>query len=93
MRRLDISGLGELSLTVQHHMGPDAPRSVMRLLPGSTLWPGLLLLRLQADEGGALSELIVLPDSLPREQFRKLAVAITTIARRDSKCAESHKIH
>lgn len=47
--RIDISAVGQIRLTVYHQK--DARHAGMgqsvRLLPGSTLWPGLLLLRLQ----------------------------------------------
>lgn len=82
MRRIDISGLGQLRLTVQQGIGPDDGRDgPLRLLPGSTLWPGLMLLRLQ-DEHGRVSALVLLPDSVEPGQFRRLAVAIRHVAAR-----------
>ena len=96
-RRVDISGLGEIRLTVQHSIGTTrqswtaAPQTV-RLVAGSTVWPGLLLLSLRQDEHGALSVLAILPDSVPPDQFRKLAVAIVAIARRDNKFFRKNKI-
>jgi toxin CptA len=82
VRRIDISGLGQLRLTVQQGMGQSpAQAAVMRLLPGSTAWPGLLLLRLRGDDGKVCA-LVLLPDSVEPGQFRRLAVAIRDIASR-----------
>ena len=84
-RRIDISGLGEIVLTVQQSVGaPGVAPLRMRLLPGSTLWPGGLFLRLQPDEGGRVLNLAILPDSMPGAQRRQLAVAIRAIAGRDN---------
>ena len=91
--QIDVSGVGELRVTVQHHSGaPLAGPTRMRLLPGSTLWPQLLVLRLRAAQHGAVLTLPVLPDSLPPAQFRALAVACMCIARRDNKFVDTHKI-
>jgi len=96
-RRIDISGLGEIRLTVQHSIGttpglaPAAPE-LMRLVPGSTLWPGLLLLTLQGEEHGARTVLTILPDSVRPDQFRRIAVSINAIARRDHKFFRNNKI-
>ena len=84
-RRLDVSGLGELRLTVQLNYAEGArarpararaqEAAVVSILPGSTLWPAALLLRL-ADTRGARAVLIVLPDSVAQGQFRAVAVAL-----------------
>ena len=80
--RIDISGLGQLRLTVQQGIGPDAaPAALVQLLPGSTVWPGLLLLRLRGEDG-VVRALALLPDSVESGQFRRLAVAIRDIAMR-----------
>ena len=77
--RIDISGLGELRLTVQQDLsgrgagGETAVSAV--LLPGSTLWPQLMLLRLLPADGAPLV-LPVLRDSVTPQQFRALAVAL-----------------
>lgn len=98
-RQIDISGVGEIRLTVQQSLGATAPRApvqpvqLMRLMPGSTVWPNLLLLLLRDADSGALTVLTVLPDSLPHEQLRKIGVAIRAIAGRDNKFSEKHKIH
>ena len=91
--QIDISGPGELRLTVQQSMGDAvvAGRPV-QLLAGSTLWPGCLVLRLRARDDGAITVLTVLPDSLSPRQFRALAVALRVIAGQDNKFAVKHKI-
>jgi len=91
-RRIDISGLGEIRLLVQHSMGSAQPKLAMQLLPGSTVWPSLLLLLLRDGERGAVTVVTILPDSVPAEQFRKIAVALRAIARRDNKFFRKHKI-
>ena len=84
-RRIDISGLGELRLTVQHGMGNAAlPGELVALLPGSTLWPHCLLLLLRDADTGAGKALTILPDSMPADLFRNVSVALRAIARRDS---------
>jgi toxin CptA len=92
-RRIDISGLGEIRLTVQQSMGEAAPREPVQLLPGSTVWPILLMLLLRDPGNGALTVLTILPDSVSHEQFRKLAVCIRAIAGRDNKFLDKNKIH
>ena len=79
--RIDISAVGQIRLTVYHQMDEQhaAAGQCVRLLPGSTLWPGLLLLRL-AGETGPVVRLAVLPDSAPRDVRRRLAVAARAIA-------------
>ncbi|HZV64725.1 MAG TPA: protein YgfX [Telluria sp.] len=91
-RRIDISGVGELRLTVQLDLCAAPARGVpVRLAPGSTLWPQLLLLRLRAEDG-ALTVLAVLPDSVGPGQFRALAVALRAIAGRDNSFFGKNKI-
>jgi toxin CptA len=55
----------------------------VQLLPGSTVWPGLMLLRLR-DEDGVACALMLLPDSVEAGQFRRLSVAIRDVASRIS---------
>jgi toxin CptA len=82
VRRIDISGVGQLRLTVQQGVGQAGARAgVMHLLPGSTVWPGLLLLRLRGDDGKHCA-LVLLPDSVAAGRFRRLAVAIRDVAAR-----------
>lgn len=68
---IDISGVGRIRLTVYQQQ--------VRLLPGSTFWPWLMLLRLQAERS---CWLLVLPDSVAPDGFRRLALALRAIAAR-----------
>jgi len=77
-RRIDISGPGTIRLLVQHSMGGP----VLALLPMCTVWPWLIVLRLR-EAGQGVTVLLILPDSVPPEQFRNIAVAVRTIAGRD----------
>jgi toxin CptA len=81
-RRIDISGLGAVRLTVQGYRAP--PGAPLALLAGATLWPGLLLLRLQAGSGKT-QHLLLLPDSVAPGIFRPLAAALRDIAVRNKK--------
>ena len=85
-RQIDISGLGEIRLSVQQSLGAATAMSeALRLLPGSTVWPSLLILLLRDATGGAVAVVTILPDSVATGQFRKIAVSIRSIARRDNK--------
>lgn len=82
VRRIDISGLGQLRLTVQQGIGANAATAApMRLWPGSTVWPGLMVLRLRGDDGADM-RIALLPDSVEPGQFRRVSVAIRDIAGR-----------
>jgi toxin CptA len=82
VRRIDISGLGQLRLTVQQGVGSNDTRTdVADLLRGSTVWPGLMMLRLRRADG-LVGAVALLPDSVEPEQFRRLSVAINDIAAR-----------
>jgi toxin CptA len=83
--RIDISGVGQIRLTVYQLMpagGVCADGTLVTLTAGSTLWPGLLLLHLRAEDG-AVVVLPVLPDSVGAGLFRPLSVACRTIAARN----------
>jgi toxin CptA len=82
---LHISATGQIRL-VEHHavMRDQAGSLVMRgglaqLLPGSTVWPNLLLLRLRL-ESGRVRTIPILPDSVSQETFRALQVACRWVA-------------
>jgi toxin CptA len=80
--RIDISGLGQLRQTVQQGIGlNNATAALVQLLPSSTIWPGLLLLRLRGEDG-AVRSLVLAADSIEAGQFRRLSVAIRDIASR-----------
>ncbi|MFL6674891.1 MAG: hypothetical protein ACJ8LG_16550 [Massilia sp.] len=105
-RRIDISGVGQVRLTVQQDMAtsdaaamfasgaplpaPDAG-AVAVLLPESTLWPHMLLLRLRS-QAGEVTQLPVLPDSVAPGVFRALAVAAGAIGSRNKQLQGKRKI-
>jgi toxin CptA len=86
---IDISGVGQFRLSkvdasvgsCQEKNWPHVKENgdVFRLLPDSTIWPHLLLLRLQADTG-KITVIPVLPDCVSRDSFRALSVACRWIA-------------
>ena len=81
-RRLDVLGVGTLALTVQQGAGPPR-RFPVRLLAGSTLWPDVLVLRLR----GA-PPLVLMPDSVPPGEFRRLGMALRAVAGRSDGAVE-----
>ena len=88
---IDISGVGQIRLREQlashsvhnrdDHNG--AAIKVVHLLAGSTLWPYLLLLRLQSEDRRIIV-LPILPDCVPDGDFRALAAACRWIATRNN---------
>lgn len=87
---IDISGSGQFRLIEALGTGPckqpngphlDRRAEVVRLLDHSTIWPHLLLLRLQ-HESGKITSLPILPDCASRDSFRALSVACLWIASR-----------
>lgn len=94
---LHISGTGQIRL-VEHRQQGNAKlaRQVMKgglaqLLPGSTIWSGLLLLRLRL-EGGGTRIVPILPDSVSKETFKALKVACRWAASHNNQVIE-HTIH
>lgn len=116
VHRIDISGPGQLRLTVQQGVRQDTDKGLpVRLSAGSTLWPRMLLLCLERTDGaggGGASEgvqgwrlqrwpgsraplrtsVAVLPDSLPPEAFRALAVALGDGVQSAAGSSTEHKI-
>ena len=74
--QLDISGVGRLRLAVYQE-----PGTTLRLLDESTLWPGMLLLRLVGDDG-RVRWVLVLPDGVTRPELRALSLACRSVAGR-----------
>lgn len=81
--RIDISGVGHVRLAVyqKEEVAQQWAGQAVRLMPGSTLWPGLLLLRLRPEAGPACW-LAVLPDSAAPDERRRLALALRAVAAR-----------
>jgi toxin CptA len=93
-RRVDISGLLEIRVTVQQNVEMrtnSAHGALMHLMQGSTVWPSVMLLLLRADDG-SVTVLTVMPDSVAPDQFRALAVAIRAIAGRNNSLFGADKI-
>ena len=87
---IDISGTGQIRLRKLEHPSPNGrfftrqketgySPGPLQLLPESTLWPHLMVLRLQC-ELGRIHTLFVLPDTLSQTSFRMLSVACHWIA-------------
>ncbi len=92
-RQIDISGLGEIRVSVQQNLAGAASHGAgVQLLAGSTIWPSLLILLLREAGQGATAALLILPDSVPDGQFRKLAVSVRSIAGRDNKFSKNNEI-
>ncbi|MES2264223.1 MAG: hypothetical protein V4724_37420 [Pseudomonadota bacterium] len=79
---IDISGVGQIRLTVYQHRGRADDGVQVELMAGSTLWPWLLVLRLRRPGGATPALLLVLPDSVARGAFRPLALACRALAAR-----------
>jgi hypothetical protein len=69
--RIDISGVGEIRLTVYRKQCRAS------LLDGCTAWPGALLLHLELEDGRRLW-LVLLPDCVGGGDWRRLQAAIRT---------------
>ena len=83
IRLMEYSGIAALSRQSEWLSGQDGGESV-RLMPDSTIWPHLLLLRLQNDD----NRIIVLPilrDCIAVEEFRTLLVACRWIAAQNNR--------
>jgi toxin CptA len=79
--RIDISGTGDLRVTVQQGVGGALPAGRAVLLPGSVVWPMLMLLRHVAPGAGP-QVVAVWRDSVDAAAWRALAVALAVVGRR-----------
>jgi hypothetical protein len=86
--QLDISGTGQIRLLKLTGEPPCTDSNwphvremgeVVRLMSDSTIWPHMLLLRLQSDDG-EITIVPIFPDSVSRDGFRALSVACRWIA-------------
>lgn len=73
------NGRGPEGASGQEGQIQDAGGTIVRLLPDSTIWPHLLLLRLQA-KGQGTRNVLILRDCMNAEHFRILSVACHWIA-------------
>jgi toxin CptA len=104
--QIDISGTGDLRVTVQQGVGGrdagqmgeptgHARQSVRAvLLPGSVVWPMLMLLR-HAVPGARARVVAVWRDSVDADTWRALAVALAVVGRRgnaDEGCVDTTNI-
>ncbi len=76
---LHISGTGQIRVVEHLVQSARAKPQVMKaglaqLLAGSTIWPGMLFLRLRL-ENGKTRTIPILPDSVSEDTFRSLSVA------------------
>lgn len=67
------------ALHVAGSSGPTSEGVAVTLLPGATVWPGCILLRLRTAAGKTVA-LVVLRDSLSPSDFRALSVAVRSLA-------------
>jgi toxin CptA len=84
--QIDISGTGDLRVTVQQGVGDDLAGDARQgvravLLPGSVVWPMLMVLRYAAPGTGP-RVLYVWRDSVEAAVWRALAVALAVVGRR-----------
>jgi toxin CptA len=97
--RIDISGTGDLRVTVQQGVGDDLAGDARQgvravLLPGSVVWPMLMLLR-HAAPGAGPQVVAVWRDSVDAGTWRALAVALAVVGRRgnaDEGCVDTTNI-
>ncbi|WP_220807239.1 protein YgfX [Noviherbaspirillum aridicola] len=90
-QHIDISGTGQIRLVETGDTGPCAAANrphlkkngqVVHLLPSSTLWRRMLLLRLRTGSGRIIT-VPVMPDSVSQDSFRALSVACRWILSRN----------
>jgi hypothetical protein len=94
-RRIDISPVGQIRLTVYQQTGAAVPAPAtitvspapLALLTGSTLWPGVLFLRLGGVDG-AVEQVLVVPGCVAGPAYRPLALACRAVAARASGLAD-----
>jgi toxin CptA len=94
--RIDISDIGQIRL--EEYIGSGkfslladgAKSSVVTLMPDSTIWPHLLLLRLRGEDD-QIKVLPILGDCIENDAFRTLSIACRWIAAQSIR-AENQKI-
>jgi toxin CptA len=94
--RIDISDIGQIRL--EEYIGSEkfsspaegAESKVINMMPDSTIWPHLLLLRLQGEDD-QIQVLPILRDCVEDDDFRMLSIACRWIAAQ-TKGAEKQQI-
>lgn len=87
--RIDISDIGQIRLEEYTGSGKfssqaeGANSNVFNLMPDSTIWPHLLLLRLRGEDD-QIKELPILRDCVDDNDFRKLSIAFRWVAAQTS---------
>jgi hypothetical protein len=93
---IDISGIGQIRLSEydgivtspafdgQRESDSCREDGLVKLMADSTIWPHLLLLRLQG-EGGRITAIPILPDCMAEDSFRALSVACRWIAAQNTR--------
>ncbi|MBS0308854.1 MAG: hypothetical protein JSS58_07775 [Proteobacteria bacterium] len=85
MLHIDISGSGQIRVSEAGALSSVATTFAagemqkVRLKPSSTIWPFLLLLRLERQDGKIVNK-VILPDSMSADSFRTLSVALRWLA-------------
>lgn len=85
--RLSIDGKGQLRCQPDSSLRAESFLSsqeinYLNLVTGTTLWPHALFLRLENREDNVMLNLVVLPDVLTKDEFRRLSVACRWIMAR-----------
>lgn len=90
---LHISGAGQIRVVEHYIRDPKAKPQVMKaglaqLQPGTTVWPGLMFLRLRL-ETGRMQTIPIFADSVPKDTFRALSVACRWLMSRNAAKVQS----
>ena len=94
--RIDISDIGQIRM--EEYIGARgfssltevAKSNVVKLMPDSTIWSHLLLLRLQGEDN-QITVLPILRDCVENDDFRALSIACRWIAAQNN-CAKNQQI-
>jgi hypothetical protein len=84
--QIDISGIGDLRVTVQQDVAASGLTGVA-LLPGTGVWPLLMVLR-YGQPGGVARVLVVARDAVDGADWRALAVALGALGHRPAAVRE-----
>jgi len=73
--RIHIDGQGKLRCQPTEEVGDVLNKNPLTIMAGTTLWTNALFLRLHNREKNIRLNLVVLPDALSKNEFRRLSVA------------------